>query len=67
MNALPLLPEEMLTVDDFARITKTSKSMIYKLVSDGRLTCVRIGSLIRFTPTAVAEFIAKAQGAQTSR
>ena len=57
MNPLPAFPEELMTVDDVARVFRASKSWIYKAVERGDLPCVRLGALVRFDPAVVRRFI----------
>jgi len=38
---------EILTVPDIARRLKISRQMVYKLITEGRLQCYRIGTAIR--------------------
>lgn len=50
-------PEEGLwDARDVAAYLKCSTSFVYKAAEDGRLPCVRIGSMLRFVPDIVRAF-----------
>lgn len=57
MNALPDFPENLWTVEDVARFVKCSKSWVYKAAEAGDLPSVRVGSMLRFDPSAVKRFL----------
>lgn len=46
-----------LTVNETAEFLSVAPSSVYKLVNDGKLRAVRIGSTIRITPQALAAFL----------
>jgi excisionase family DNA binding protein len=47
----------MYTVQDVAERWKCSPQLVYKLVSEGRLQCYKIGSLIRFTDEQLTRYL----------
>lgn len=46
-----------MTVEDLAAILNCSKKALYKRIRKGRLPAIRIGSLIRLCPEAVAAWL----------
>lgn len=51
--------QPLLTVKDLAERLRVKPRTVYALVEEGAIRCVRIGSLIRFEPEAVIDFIAR--------
>jgi excisionase family DNA binding protein len=48
--------EALWTAEDVASYLRASKSFVYKAAEDGRLPCLRIGSMMRFDPTTIRAF-----------
>jgi excisionase family DNA binding protein len=46
-------------VNDVARYLRASKSWVYKAVEKNAIPAVRIGSLLRFEPRAIREFVTR--------
>ena len=46
-----------LTVADVAALLNVSERQVYKLASDGRIPCFRIGGSVRFVPSAFASWL----------
>ena len=42
--------ERLLTAMELSQRLKISRSMVYKLVKNGQLECIRLGRLVRFSP-----------------
>lgn len=42
--------ERLLTAMELSERLKISRSMVYKLVKNGQLECIRLGRLVRFSP-----------------
>ena len=61
----------LLRVRDVQRILDVSRTMAYKLVSDGAIASVRVGRLVRVRRSALDDYIAggpgKADGAESRR
>lgn len=61
----------LLRVRDVQRILDVSRTMAYKLVSDGTIASVRVGRLVRVRRSALDDYIAsrsgKADGADSRR
>lgn len=51
---------KLLSVKEVSQQTGLSTSMIYKLISLGKIKVVKIGDTYRFTEEAVAEFLREA-------
>jgi excisionase family DNA binding protein len=49
--------EELFTVNELSDKIKYSRSTIYRWLSDGTITCQRIGRQIRFTDNDVQKII----------
>ncbi len=49
--------KKALKVGDIAALLNVSRGQIYKLVDEGRLPAIRLGTSIRFDPGAVASWI----------
>lgn len=47
----------LITVDEAARRLEISKSMVYKLIRQGRLKTVKVGANRRIKPEALAEYV----------
>ena len=60
--------DELLRVRDVQRVLDVSRTMAYKLVSDGVIASVRVGRLVRVRRSALDDYIAgrskKAEGAE---
>lgn len=50
----------LLRVTEAATLLRVSKSEVYKLVSLGRLSHLRVGTRVLFTPEQIEQFIASA-------
>ena len=48
-----------LTADDLAQFLSVSKVQVYKLASEGKIPCFRIGMSLRFDPHSVAGWLRK--------
>lgn len=48
--------ESLWAARDVAKYLKCSVSFVYKAAEDGRLPCLRIGSMLRFDPVTVRAF-----------
>lgn len=48
---------KLLRVAEAAELLSVSRSEVYKLVSERRLSSVRVGSRVLFTPEHLTEFI----------
>lgn len=63
--------DELLRVRDVQRVLDVSRTMAYKLVSDGVIASVRVGRLVRVRRSALDDYIAgrskKAEGAESRR
>lgn len=63
--------DELLRVRDVQRVLDVSRTMAYKLVSDGVIASVRVGRLVRVRRSALDDYIAgrskKAEGSAESR
>ena len=46
---------ELLTIKEFAKIVKIAPKTLYRLASDGKIPCIRIGRNIRFSPDMIAQ------------
>jgi len=57
-----LLPENLWTVRDVAAYLKASISYVYKAAERGELPCLRIGSMLRFDPSAIRAFVGYCTG-----
>lgn len=44
---------ELLTIKEFAKIVKIAPKTLYRLASDGKIPCIRIGRNIRFSPSMI--------------
>ena len=44
---------ELLTIKEFAKIVKIAPKTLYRLASDGKIPCIRIGRNIRFSPDMI--------------
>lgn len=53
------MPETLLTVKEVAGIFRLHPKTIYQLVKKKKLSCIRIGRNIRFSPDAVKQFKAQ--------
>lgn len=51
-------PHDLLTVEEAAAKLKLSKASIYRLAKQKRLTYLRVGSLLRFRPSDLDDFLA---------
>lgn len=49
----------LLDIQEVARILNVSRSMVYKLIEQGHLPSVKIGSAIRVRPASLDAFIDK--------
>ena len=47
------------TIEDLAKMFAVSRSSIMKWKAEGRITPVRVGNILRFTPQEVDRFIKK--------
>ena len=46
-----------LTVADVAALLNVSERQVYKLASEGRIPCFRVGGSVRFDPSAFASWL----------
>jgi excisionase family DNA binding protein len=53
------LPEQLLTVREIAQRLRVCSATVYKLCAAGELVHVRISNAIRFSPSELAEFLAR--------
>ena len=51
------LPEPLLTVRDVARLLRVSDKTVRRLVTAGRLHCVRVGRVLRFLPADLFRYV----------
>jgi excisionase family DNA binding protein len=51
-----------LTVADVAALLNVSERQVYKLASDGRIPCFKIGGSVRFDPSAFAAWLRQKMG-----
>ena len=49
--------ERLWTAEQVAHYLGVSKSWVYRSATDGRLPCVRIGSVLRFLPASVEALV----------
>lgn len=54
--------DELLRVRDVQRVLDVSRTMAYKLVSDGAIASVRVGRLVRVKRSALDGYIADRSG-----
>jgi excisionase family DNA binding protein len=45
------------TVNDIARVLKSSVSWVYKAAERGELPCIRIGAMLRFEPATIRAWL----------
>jgi excisionase family DNA binding protein len=57
-NVLDILPR-LLTVGETLELLSISRSLLYKVVAEGRLRPVKIGKSTRFTRDEIARFISE--------
>jgi excisionase family DNA binding protein len=48
-------PTELLTIKEFSKIVKVAPKTLYRLASQGKIPCIRIGRNIRFSPDMITE------------
>ena len=48
-------PQALLTVEELAKILRLHPKTIYRLVEQGKLTCIRVGRNIRFSPDVIKQ------------
>ncbi len=53
----PVLPEELLTIEEAALRIKMSVRYVRRLVAERRIPFYRLGRSVRFDPTDLAEFV----------
>ena len=58
--------EDLLTIPQVAARLKMSPYRAYELARQGKLRVVRIGKLVRVTPTAIQEFVARMNGGKAA-
>ncbi len=58
--------EALLTVDQLADVLQVSRVYVYKLVRERKLPAVRIGKAVRFTETALEQWLKEKEAACTS-
>lgn len=51
------VPERLLTVPDIAALLGVSRTTVYRMVEDRKISFVRVGSLVRFTKTNLEAFL----------
>jgi excisionase family DNA binding protein len=51
--------EPLWTVHEVSKYLRASTSWVYKAAERGDLPCVRLGALLRFSPSAIQEHVAK--------
>lgn len=49
--------EKLMTVEDAARYFSVKKSTIYKWIDEGKLSCIRLNSRIRFRIEQLRQFV----------
>lgn len=57
MNTTMQPLEPLLTAEDVAKLLSVSESLVYQLRRTGKLRAIRIGTLLRFRPVDVREYI----------
>ena len=57
INASPSL----LRVRDAARLLQVSERMLWTLTDNGDIPCVRVGSVVRYEPAVIREWISRSQ------
>jgi excisionase family DNA binding protein len=45
--------DELLTIKEFSKIVKIASKTLYRLASQGKIPCIRIGRNIRFSPDMI--------------
>jgi len=46
---------ELLTIREFSKIVKIAEKTLYRLASQGKIPCIRIGRNIRFSRDMISE------------
>jgi excisionase family DNA binding protein len=55
------LVQDVLTIDQTARLLQVSRQTVYKLINEGDIPCRRVGERWRFSKKALLDWIAKGQ------
>lgn len=56
-----------ITAPELGRLLCVSSRLIYRMVADGELPAIRVCGCIRFSPTAVAQWLRENSGSRVSR
>lgn len=48
---------DLLTIQDVARILRTSRFFIYRKVESGEIPALKVGRLLRFDPAAIEKWL----------
>ena len=54
--------EQLLTAEDVARTTRNSIRSVRRWITGGELKAIRLGRLVRITPTALRKFLRSRSG-----
>jgi excisionase family DNA binding protein len=54
--------EQLLTAEDVARTTRSSIRTVRRWIAGGELEAIRLGRLVRITPTALRKFLCSKAG-----
>lgn len=54
--------EQLLTAEDIARTTRSSIRSVRRWIASGELEAIRLGRLVRITPTALRKFLRSRTG-----
>lgn len=51
------MPERLMTIEEVAEYFQVSKGAIYKRIQRGQIPYMKMGSLLRFNPSKIEEYI----------
>jgi len=53
------VPEQLLTVEDVAKILKVNARTVMRYANSGELVSIEVGSLVRFRPSDLDDYLKK--------